>query len=260
MNNPCVPTNSEIELARADDVKVDEKSKRGPGLLSYLAVGVPLAFGIFFLFSAPLYTIITFAMAASVFYAVRKSFLDDVAKSHICHEKGWTYDPTPRYEKGLQLSAIWGGNFAQGRDIYVEDQIWGDGFYAGDHSRRVGSGKSSHTVRVSFVGVPAKLNVSFNLTKQYLELFTTKQELQLESERFNEMFEFSYEGTKENMALPITQILTPAMQVALVDLGTAFPGLAICFREDSIFFIFGKSLYRPRFVNVWRLRTDEKDI
>ena len=197
----------------------------------------------------------------------------DIAKYAIAKERGWLYDPGVNYEKGKLLSKEVSELFANGNKKYAEDQLWGAvktkksliPFYAGEYSYSQGSGKNEHTYYQHFFSfkLAKPLPVQFKLSPEHGSFFGLGKgkEIDVESIAFNKKFAFYYKGSKEEQSPKILKILTPSVQVHLMELTKKKKGVAVLFKNNAVTFRFANKLLRmPKSKILRDGKVSQKDI
>ena len=239
----------QYEQIRANPKKVRRRLRR---LNLLILPAVILTFipgiGIFFLFAA-------LALGGIAWGAVR-SIAVDIAKYAVLKEKDWLYDPAPNYQKGQQLAKEIPEIFVNGDGKHTEDEFWGTlptnniSVYGGEYSYTQGSGKNKTTYFRHFFmcKLPNKLPAYFKLGPELPTPFGLGRgkEIDVESIAFNKKFKFYYKGRKDEQAPKILKLLTPSIQLHLMELANKKRGTTVLFKGDMLVFMFNNRLMRKR--------------
>ncbi len=208
--------------------------------------------------------IIIISIFVTLFIAIKAYYIlltKDLIKLEIAKKKGWIYNPNHDNEKYQNLLKYFPETFSKGnQNKYIEDQFWGLTtinnkyiyFYTGLFYYEIvtGSGKNRHVEKYTthYFIFPLKkdINARFHLypengVSSFLNLFT-KKEINVESNKFNKMFAFTYDGEKGEKAQEIVKTITPVMQEKLIKLYTQKGYSEILFARTAVVFLFSKDI------------------
>ena len=241
--------------------------KKKQNLAVWLFVGSLLLFPVFILFATPVapFAFIAALVFLIVSYTIPNALKADLIKYALSKQRGWLYDPFPDVDDGKGLAKSYPWIFPKGSYEYVDDQMWGEyehkgvkrKFHSGTytfvtiHHDKNGSHEEPHPNYFFAVHLEKNVKSSFLL---YPESFLSRmgqkfhsKEIDVESIDFNKTFAFKYSGSKEDNSLEITKVLSPAVQLQLLDLNKKGMGLSVLFDSDKIIFLFkGNMLKRTK--------------
>lgn len=221
-----------------------------------IMIGVVL---IFFLGFIPL-------VLAIIYYSIIKGSINsiktDLIKYQVTKKNGWIYNPTPSNVDGLKLSKSYPKIFRRGVDQFVDDQVWGTyvtpktkrAFHLGSYTyitethTKNGTHRTPHPHYFFAVKLEKKIKSPFMLYQESLfskigQKFQDK-EIDVESIKFNKTFAFSYEGKKADKSIDIVKMISPAVQLQLLELNKKGSNLNVLFDSDTMIFLFGGKLFK----------------
>lgn len=191
-------------------------------------------------------------------YNLRRDIKVDLFKYQVAKKYFWTYDPTPSKPEAEVFKKKFPYFFPKStkplRDV-VDDQLWGSfsqnglkrSFHSGVYVYSKAQGRSSKEVNFNFFALQLnkKISIPFTLVPEFEKFMFTKKfskkELNLESIAFNKVFFFEYDGSKDDVSLCATKVLSPVVQNMLVDIAKDYVGLRVAFLDDIIMFGFDSS-------------------
>ena len=227
---------------------------------------IGLLIGLVFSFLSPFAAIIGPAIPFGLLTSYFKNFGKEVVKIQLANKNNWLYDPTPSHRKHHLLESKYPQIFKKGnQDQKVDDQFWGINtvrekeylFNAGVFQYSVKSGKNnstSYTTHYLFIQLHKELKCEFLLSPESKSIFNflRSKEIDTESEEFNKMFEFSYNGKKDESALEIVKSLSPAVQTKLIELARKKGPFNVLFSKSVILFLFKGALLRNIKTNMFK--------
>lgn len=193
----------------------------------------------------------------------------DLVKQNIAQMKGWLYDYKPSHNKAKILNSQYPTIFSGDVIVGVDDEFIGmkkvdhknyyfkSGVYEFKLKRRSGKKNKYITKHIHYIiiNLNKKLNVNFLLTPEiaggFFSNFNSK-ELQLESQEFNTLFKFDYQGKRSEKKAEIIKNLSPAVQLKLIKLAKRKAILKILFSEEKIVFAFKDKLIYNLNTNAYR--------
>lgn len=240
-------------LAQVNFLKDNPKH---PNKQRFIWCGIGLVIGLFFLF----FSVFGLAVGAVcipfilvTFYF--KNLSRDLLKIQLASKNNWLYDPTPSHHKYQLLKSHYPEIFKKGnRSQRIDDQFWGVNtirkkdflFNSGMFYYSVKKGKNStnYTTHYLFIKLQKELNCEFLLSPEKKSIFNVfrSKEINTESEEFNKLFEFSYNGKKDEKALEIVKSLSPAVQLKLTELTKKKGPFNVLFSKSTILFLFNGAL------------------
>lgn len=88
----------------------------------------------------------------------------------------------------------------------------------------------------------------------------TKKEINTESIEFNRTFAFSYDGRKNESAFDIVKVLSPSLQLKLLDLNKRKKDMNVLFMNECVFFDFRGKLLKKMDTNLLKdIEISQKD-
>ena len=240
-------------LAQVNFLKDNPKH---PSKQRFIWCGIGLVIGLFFLFFNVLgLTIAAFTIPFFLVTFYFKNLSRDLLKIQLASKNNWLYDPTPSHYKYQLLKSHYPEIFKKGnRSQRIDDQFWGVNtirkkdylFNSGMFYYSVKKGKNSttYTTHYLFIKLQKKLNCEFLLSPEKKSIFNVfrSKEINTESEEFNKLFEFSYNGKKDEKALEIVKSLSPAVQLKLTELTKKKGPFNVLFSKSTILFLFNGAL------------------
>ena len=252
-----------------DNEKLDKefkKLKKHPNKIktNFFFACLPIAFFFAVLLFAPqiisaiisssdegIYLLILPFAPAVIYYTRIKKLEIDLIKKLIAEEYNWIYSPKESYLRWSAAKSFSPKIFDKGtRTKRLEDEFWGNykspkqtvDFWSGLFTYETGSDK----YRVKHVETVFAIRLNKYLTKKFsivpsnafrsVSNFFTKKDIDTESAKFNSKFDVEYDGTKIDNHLDIIKILSPAVQVQLLEFLDNHGSFSLFF-EGSVFFI-----------------------
>lgn len=205
----------------------------------------------------------------------------DVAKMMIAKKEGWLYSPAEKYSRWSGFCAKFPELFNKGHENQnLQDEFWGT-FEADRQKVHFWSGIFEYTIvtsgskgrksrrKVINTGIAMKLNkhlkTDFRLEPEgflskFLNIFRSK-EINTESHDFNQAFAFFYNGKKSDEELQIVRVVSPSVQVRLLEMKEAEGPFCLQFRDDIVVFLFNRNLFKKMHTNFFRkVEIDQRDI
>lgn len=196
----------------------------------------------------------------------------DLVKMIIADENNWIYSPSERRERWNKLLNIYPEFLQKGNENQnIQDEFWGkfDGdkqdtdFWSGVFEYTVvtrGSkgrkNRTKHYKTLFALKLNKKLSADFRLEPETsinrFFSFLRKKEINTESAKFNKFFAFYYNGEKADKEIEIIKILSPAVQVRLLDLVNQDSKFGIMFRDETVFFMFSGKLIKKMHTNFFK--------
>ncbi|MDO8609697.1 MAG: hypothetical protein Q7R95_04060 [bacterium] len=193
---------------------------------------------------------------------------NDLILKLLCGENEWVYNPQEDMERIEKLTVYYPYIFGKGRARNICDQIWGKlhdvkpiDFWRGSYTYTEGSGKSSHTYHkaIFILRLIKSIPKSFTLENANI-LSGFIADIKTESEEFNSIFHIKAESNKLDSKVHILKILSPSVQVRLIQFAQAFDVETIHFQDYSMTIVFKYELWRPQFTNFFKdVVLDDRD-
>lgn len=218
-------------------------------LKRWLLIGIII--GIIVAFFIPIFGIL---IAISPYFIVTlyfKNLSRDLLKIQLANKYNWLYDPTPNIERYNLLKTHYPEIFKRGNQAQkIDDQFWGVNkirqkeyfFHSGVFYYSVKNRKNTtnHTTHYLFIRLEKELKSEFLLSPEKKSIFNIfrSKEINTESEEFNKLFAFSYNGKKDDHALEIVKSLSPAVQTKLIEMARQKGPFHVQFSKKTILFLF----------------------
>ena len=202
-------------------------------------------------FVVPVFGII---IAAAPFFLVNfyfKNLSRDLLKIQLANKNDWLYDPTPDFKRYQVLKTHYPKIFKKGNQGQkIDDQFWGVNkfkrkdyfFHSGVFYYSIKKGKktTSYNTHYLFIRLEKELKSEFLLSPEKKSIFNffRSKEINTESEEFNKLFAFSYNGKKDDHTLEIVKSLSPAVQTKLTELAKEKGPFHVQFSKETILFLF----------------------
>jgi len=255
------------------------------GICLFIAI-IPISFGKFFGFlSNQIFYGEAIALLPAVFYWRHLSALrDDLINIFIAQKKRWAYNPARQESRYTALRRVF-PEILKGDTFFkrhaISNEFWGNfafetekvDFWTAQIEERKHQNIDSNAImptmwytrlfeklilnalkNTKFQTVFAfrlkrKLKTRFLIAPEHFleKVFRREKEIDLESAEFNKNFAIFYNGQKVEKQNEIVKILSPAVQLRLLEMKKVFGDFYILFVDDAIFFLFdGKLLQNPR--------------
>ncbi len=224
--------------------------------------------------------IVIFAFAPAVLYylKIRRSE-NDLIKITIAKQNNWLYAPHKSSKHWQKLSIRYPEIFQVGdEDQTLQDEFYGkfhghksdvefwtgyfeysNVYYSDGKKRKTRYSKTTIAVRVS-----KQIKARFYLKPEesitsFLNNFR-KKEISIESHDFNKSFAVFYNGKKREKELDIVKVLSPAVQVKLLDMKEKEGNYSVFFHGDAVIFVFNGGLIKKKNTNfIRKVEIDPKD-
>lgn len=209
--------------------------------------------------------LVFFIIISTVFQLFRINSYDydkarkDLVKQTVAQRNGWLYDFKPSKRKASELHTKFPTIFSGDKIVSVDDEFFGikkvkaNNYYfkSGIYTYKIK--KKSKNRRKYYITkhknyllmtLNKKLNVEFSLIPEFLNGFfnSSDKEITLESNEFNTMFKFQYSGKKSDLQDEVVKILSPAVQLGLVELAKKNINFKFLFTENAVIFSFDGEL------------------
>ena len=191
----------------------------------------------------------------------------DLIKIIIAEKRKWIYSPDERKGRWMNFSTRFPRIFRKGnKGQNIQDEFWGKfqemNFWTGifEYKERHGSGKNARdvTYRKTIFTMPLekKLSTTFELvpegiTQKISDFFSSK-DIDVESTDFNKKFTILYAGKKVEKQMDIVQLLSPSLQVRLLDLWKDQGKFSVLFQENIVLYSFEGNLLKKMKSNFFR--------
>lgn len=211
------------------------------------------------------------------------SIQTDMIKQEVADVNGWLYSPNRDRQRGKKFNRRFGNLFKQqgGSSATLEDEFWGHyqaarqpvHFWSGLFHYQVVSHSSSNNKRnvkhYTWTAFALPLNEAVKTTfmirahpkfLRWLQWSRTKVNVNTASSMFNRMFNVYRNGIEETDEISIMKVLSPAVQVRLIDLYNNEGEFAFLFDTHSIAFVFrGRLLKKMKTDFFSSVELDERD-
>lgn len=239
-------------------------------ILSMIAAG-PLIFLIFILISGDLnkylFYLCFLCFLPIIFYIkITNRLQDKLILFLLCEKNKWVYKPEGSESINKFITA-YHQVFDKGRDQYFQDQIWGSlldkeeiKFWTGTFCYIVGSGKSQQTYEHPVFMLKLKDKMQTNFFLDATNSSKSKVNIKTESNEFNDRFKIICEIDDASFKNQILKILSPSVQVRLVDFGNTYPVARIYFQKDVMILEFVKKIWNRKYTNFYKeVQIDHRD-
>jgi len=226
---------------------------------------------------------ITIALAIPAFMVAKKifTFQTDVIKFLISEKKGWQYSPEKNRKRWKKIKATskFPQIFRKGNSNQVlSDEIFGAfpgknpvDFWQGiftyeKKNKNINENRPIHCYRKDILAIrlSKKIRVSFALIHEsvfhkFFNFFRSK-EINVESVEFNRSFAVYYDGKRMKKENDIFSILSPTVQLHLVEMKRRMGEFSIYFIKDVCFFVFPNKFFPKMKTNfLWEARLHPAD-
>lgn len=247
--------------------------KRNLYLLLLLAFSVAILIIFFYGFSesSVKFMIFAFILACTplaVYYGKIKNFQQNFILFLMCQENNWIYNPDHDPTRYNQLRSKHPDFFKHGYSQQIEDQIWGSinndkpiQFWGCLFVYQTGSGKSTkiHEKSIFILRLLKRLPFGFTLNKKSI-LSVFNDEYKTESEQFNRLFQVKVKDKQPNSRLLLLKILSPSVQMRLIQFADDYPLESIGFHENIMIVAFDGELWKPNYTNFFtEVKVDSRD-
>ena len=204
----------------------------------------------------------------------------DLIKLVIAKENDWVYSPDENVHHWRKMSVLFPGVFRKGDEKQnLQDEFWGKftgnrgdvDFWSGifkytkvSYDSKGRKSESEYTKTAFSFHLEKQLNTSFqlepeNIGTKVLNLFR-KKEIEIESSEFNKHFAFFYNGKKGDREFDIVKVLSPAIQVRLLELQKHEGDFSVLFQGDVVVFLFDGLLLEDFYTDFFKkVEVDERD-
>ena len=258
-----------LVLQKEEYAKSPGRIKRNHDLLLLPGISIFLIYIWLFGFNRGLIYATVFGFMPLLIYRSRiHNLQENLILFLMCSENNWVYNPdddSPRYE---QFKIIYPDYFTVGHSAYIEDQIWGImnsdkpiNFWNCAFTYTTGHGRSSQTHKHSIfiLRLYKSLPVSLDLKRKNILSFSGNK-VKTESEEFNKLFSIDNKMTDPDGQLLLMKVLSPSVQVRLIQLATHFPVARIGFHGDSMILDFSEELWKFRYTDFFHeVKIDDRD-
>ena len=244
--------------------------KRNKYLLLLLAAAIIIGYIVLSkFFYRELITVIIFSLAPLFIYSgIINGFPQNFILFLMCQENGWVYDPHDGSNRLSKLNSVFPDFFNQGHSQKIEDQIWGfinkdrtTHFWHTTFTYVTGSGKSrqTHKHNIFMLRIYKKVPINFHIGKKGL-ISIFGNDLKTESEEFNKLFNIQVDDIKPDTKLQLLKILSPSVQVRLIQLANKFPLDKVGFYGDTMVLDFHDEIWKSRYTDFFKeIKVDERD-
>lgn len=204
----------------------------------------------------------------------------DMINMLIAAQEHWIYSPGERADRWLNMKNKFPELFQKGNTGQnLQDEFWGKhrgkkytaDFWCGIfeyvvESQGTKGRRSRTTYRKNVFGfkLGKKLKTDFRLEPEHLGNkilnFFRRKEIDTESVAFNQAFAVFYNGEKIREQLEIVKILSPSVQVRLLELKAQYGSFVMQFRDDAVMIMFpGRILKRMKTNFFLQVAVDSRD-
>ena len=212
----------------------------------------------------------------AIAYYTKILFLQrDLIKLIIAKENNWLYSPDESPSHWRSMVNLYPEFFRKGnKKQNLQDEFWGKfndqrytvDFWTGIFEYTVKSRKKNIKFKETLFALHLnkKLKTDLRLvpetTMNRFWNFFRKNEINTESAEFNQTFATFYAGTKLEKEMDIIRILTPAVQVKLLDLKKSVGQFSILFRGETLLFAYKGPLLSKMHTNFFKkVEVDPRD-
>ena len=190
----------------------------------------------------------------------------DLLKIQLAEKNNWLYDPKPSPNRYKILKSHFPKIFNKGdnNSQNISDEFWGlttlkqkEYFFNAGlfyYSIKVGDNTKSYLRQYLFIKLEKEIKSEFLLSPEKTSIFNffRSKEINTESEEFNKLFEFSYDGKKDEKALEIVKSLSPAVQLKLIELAKNKGAFDVLFSKSTILFLMDGKLLPEMKTNLFK--------
>src|SRR3989344_5120039 len=262
---------SQILIKKAEEYKKHPyRLKRNKYLLLLLAAAIIIGYIVLSkFFYRELITVIIFSLAPLFIYTgIINGFQQNFILFLMCQENYWVYNPQDDSNRFLKLKSAFPDFFDVGHSQRVEDQIWGfikngqkNHFWLSTFIYVTGSGKhrTTHKHNIFMLQLHIPLPLNFKLFKKNIfSIFGN--DLKTESEEFNKLFRIRIDNNQPEAELILLKILSPSVQVRLIQLANQFPLDKVGFYGDIMVLDFHDEIWKSRYTDFFKeIKVDERD-
>jgi hypothetical protein len=195
------------------------------------------------------------------FYAYIKKLQNELFIYLLCEKKNWAFNPATETVRADKLATLFPDVFKRGETHELDDQIWGaidygkeTDFWSGTFSY---TGERQEYPQSAFIiKLDAILACEFTLYR-----WGSKSTIRTESEKFNELFKIFTIDDKKSTELQIIKVLSPSIQVRLIDFATRYSLDCIAFERNCMIVLFSKQFWQAKHTNFFKsINIDQKDL
>lgn len=188
----------------------------------------------------------------------------DLQKIQLAEKNNWLYDPKPSPNRYKILKSHFPkifnkGDFSQN----ISDEFWGlttlkqkEYFFNAGlfFYYEKGEDTQSYLRQYLFIKLEKEIKSEFLLSPEKTSIFNffRSKEINTESQEFNKLFEFSYDGKKDEKALEIVKSLSPAVQLKLIELAKNKGAFDVLFSKSTILFLMDGKLLPEMKTNLFK--------
>jgi hypothetical protein len=206
----------------------------------------------------------------ATYLILQNSYLSSLGKNlvriQLAEKNNWLYDPNPGPNRYKILTSRFPKIFNRGDDYSqsITNEYWGlstlkqkEYFFNGGlfyYSFKIGDETKTHLNHYLFIRLEKELKSEFLLSPEKKSIFNVfrSKEINTESEEFNKLFEFSYNGEKDEKAVEIVKSLSPAVQLKLIDLAKNKGAFDVLFSKSTVLFLMEDPLLPEMKTNLFK--------
>lgn len=243
--------------------------KRNLYLLLLLGIMINVVcFALFRFESAILQVFIVSFVPVSIYYAIIRSFQENFILFLMSQQNNWVYNPDRDPKRYDKCRIFYPNFFDVGHSQNIEDQLWGTlwgekpiSFWNCTFHYVTGSGKhqQSHNHTIVILRLYKAVPVNFDLRRIIL-LNLTGSDYKTESEEFNRIFSISMQSNRPDSKLQLLKVLSPSVQVRLIQLASLFPLAKIGFSGSQMILDFNGLIWKCKHTNFFKeVKVDARD-
>jgi hypothetical protein len=206
------------------------------------------------------------ALPLIIYYSTIYNLQQSLILYLISQQQGWLYNPDikPPKERILKLISLFPSIMNRGHSQNIQNQIWGNAngdthFWLSDYIYTTGSGKHSTTHYHTMVIIKLRKELPAILELENKNNLSWGKSYKTESEEFNKLFRVKMQDPNDT-EIEMLQILSPSMQVRLVDLAKELPIWNIILYKDMMVIDLNEQIFKPKYTNfIKEIKIDERD-
>ncbi|MBP9690902.1 hypothetical protein KBD81_02350 [Candidatus Woesebacteria bacterium] len=185
----------------------------------------------------------------------------------MCQKQNWVFYSEDEPKRMKMLEERYPHQFVHGHSRTIADQIWGHdetgktSFWRTTFRYVTGSGKnrSTHYKSIYMLPLPKNIETSFILSRRLVAVFEHK--IKTESEEFNKMYSIKADAESSTEMARILKVLSPSVQVRLIDVARLSRLQSISFLNNAIVFEFNSDDLNLSYTNFSKkVEIDPRDV
>jgi hypothetical protein len=195
------------------------------------------------------------------FYTYIKGLQNEIFIYLVCEKMNWAFNPNLETKRASKLALSFPIVFKRGTDYQLQDQIWGTydnktkiDFWAGTFSYT--QNREDYSQSAFIINTSKPLSTTFALYR-----WGEKSIYRTESEKFNELFKIRSNSNNSDTRLRIMKLLSPSVQVRLIDMANKYSLDCIAFEENCMIILFSNKFWKVKYTNFFKnITIDQRDM